>query len=174
MEHFERNMGCIEILGKSKRIERVYFEVKESRLKQWDEPQIQESRRNFLHSVEMGSQKRKLQGFVSFCEDTIFEVSLVQLECCALRLHGDGWRVEWGGERDFMAVRKHSHAQNISIILNLILRKLRRITTFIEGIFFHCQINHTDTISGSEQMAMETRAVQHRKRHNRMIELPPQ
>ena len=78
MEHFERNMGCIEILGKSKRIERVYFEVKETRLRQWDEPQIQESRRNFLHSVEMGSQKRKLQGFVSFCEDTIFEVSLVQ------------------------------------------------------------------------------------------------
>ena len=74
MEHFEKNMGCIEILGKSKRIERVYFEVKESRLRQWDEPHIQESRRNFLHSVELGSQKRKLQGFVSFCEDTIFEV----------------------------------------------------------------------------------------------------
>ena len=35
---------------------------------------LQESRRNFLHSVEMGSHKRKLEGFVSFCEDTIFEM----------------------------------------------------------------------------------------------------
>ena len=75
MQHFQHNMGCIEILGKSKRIERVYFEVKESWLRQWEEAQIQESKRNFLHSVEMGSQKKKLEGFVSFCEDTIFEVS---------------------------------------------------------------------------------------------------
>lgn len=76
MGHFEKNMGCIEILGKSRKIERVYFEVQQSRLQQWEEPQIQESRRNFLHSVEMGSQKNKLKGFVSFCEDTIFEVCL--------------------------------------------------------------------------------------------------
>ena len=41
MEHFEQGMGCIEIQGKSGRIERVYFEVKESRLKQWNETQIQ-------------------------------------------------------------------------------------------------------------------------------------
>lgn len=75
MEHFAENMGCIEILGKSGKIERVYFEVKKERLMQWEEAQIQESRRNFLHSVELGSQKNKLQGFVSFCEDTIFEVS---------------------------------------------------------------------------------------------------
>lgn len=81
MEHFAKNMGCIEILGKSKRIERVYFEVKENRLRQWDEPHIRESRRNFLHSVELGSQKRKLQGFVSFCEDTIFEVRDCTLLC---------------------------------------------------------------------------------------------
>ena len=91
MEHFAKNMGCIEILGKSKRIERVYFEVKESRLRQWDEPHIQESRRNFLHSVELGSQKRKLQGFVSFCEDTIFEVkrrySFVQHKFDVIKLY---------------------------------------------------------------------------------------
>ena len=35
---------------------------------------MQESRKNFLHSVEMGSHKKKLEGFVSFCEDTIFEM----------------------------------------------------------------------------------------------------
>ena len=74
LEHFEKNMGCIEILGKSGRIERVYFEVKDTRMKQWDEAQIVVSRRNFLHSVEMGSQKNKLKGFMSFCDETIFEV----------------------------------------------------------------------------------------------------
>ena len=74
MTHFERNMGCIEILGKSGRVERVYFEVQKSRRQQWKETQIQESRVNFLHSVEMSSQKNKLKGFVSFCEDAIFEV----------------------------------------------------------------------------------------------------
>ena len=74
LQHFEKNMGCIEILGKSGRIERVYFEVKDTRLKQWDEAQIVASRRSFLHSVEMGSQKNKLVGFMSFCEETIFEV----------------------------------------------------------------------------------------------------
>ena len=33
-------MGSIEIKGKSGRIERVYFEVKQSRLAQWNEAQI--------------------------------------------------------------------------------------------------------------------------------------
>ena len=87
MDHFEKNMGCIEILGKSKRIERVYFEVKENRLKLWYEPHVHESRRNFLHSVELGSQKRKLQGFVSFCEDTIFEVRLSMYNQCLQYTH---------------------------------------------------------------------------------------
>ena len=49
--------------------------MKESRLRQSEETQIQESKRSFLHSVELGSQKSKLNGFISFCEDTIFEVS---------------------------------------------------------------------------------------------------
>ena len=76
MGHFERNMGCIEILGKSRGIERVYFEVKASQLRQWKDVTIQESKLVFLHSVELGSQKKKLQGFISFCEDTIFEVCM--------------------------------------------------------------------------------------------------
>ena len=134
MEHFEKNMGCIEILGKSRRIERVYFEVKENRLRQWYEPQIRESRRNFLHSVELGSQKRKLQGFVSFCEDTIFEVS---------RLVGSG-------------------------------DELTQLARLMIKMALSFQFNHRDTISGSEQMAMESRAVMHRKRHNRMREIPTQ
>ena len=40
IEHFERGMGSIEILGKSGRIEKVYFDVKQSRLDQWNETQI--------------------------------------------------------------------------------------------------------------------------------------
>ena len=50
MDHFEQGMGCIEIQGKSGRIERVYFEVKESRLIQWNETQIQ-VRRVFVYNV---------------------------------------------------------------------------------------------------------------------------
>ncbi len=72
-------MGCIEILGKSRRVERVYFEVADSRRKQWKETQIQESRVAFLHTLELSSQKNKLKGFVSFCEDTIFEVRVCVL-----------------------------------------------------------------------------------------------
>ena len=40
MDHFQQGMGSIEILGKSGRIERVYFDVKQSRLVQWNETQI--------------------------------------------------------------------------------------------------------------------------------------
>ncbi len=75
-------MGCIEILGKSRRVERVYFEVADSRRKQWKETQIQESRVAFLHTLEMSSQKNKLKGFVSFCEDTIFEVCVDCVHGC--------------------------------------------------------------------------------------------
>ena len=83
-------MGCIEIQGKSGRIERVYFEVKATRVKQWDEAQIQVSRRFFLHSVEMGSQKNKLLGFMTFCDETIFEVrgSVSILYCGAVGSSG--------------------------------------------------------------------------------------
>ena len=40
MDHFEQGMGSIEIQGKSGRIERVYFEVKQSRMAQWNDTQI--------------------------------------------------------------------------------------------------------------------------------------
>ena len=43
MDHFQQGMGSIEILGKSGRIERVYFDVKQSRLVQWNETQIKVS-----------------------------------------------------------------------------------------------------------------------------------
>lgn len=40
LSYFEPFLGRIEILGGSKRIERVYFEIQESNIEQWEKPQI--------------------------------------------------------------------------------------------------------------------------------------
>jgi len=40
LNYFQPFLGRIEILGGSKRIERVYFEIKESNIEQWLKPQI--------------------------------------------------------------------------------------------------------------------------------------
>ncbi|KAL3874970.1 hypothetical protein ACJMK2_037916, partial [Sinanodonta woodiana] len=75
LDYFERYLGRIEILGSANRIERVYFEIKQSHIDQWLKPQIKESKRSFLHSVvNEGGDKEKLESFVNFCEDTIFEM----------------------------------------------------------------------------------------------------
>ncbi len=39
-EHFKGRMGCVEIMGKSSRVERVYFRIKGSRSLQWNDPSI--------------------------------------------------------------------------------------------------------------------------------------
>ena len=68
-----------EITGGTGRIERVYFENKETNLEQWTKPQIKDSKRQFLFDiVNEGDAKEKLEHFVNFCEDTIFEM---QLKC---------------------------------------------------------------------------------------------
>eukprot|EP00918_Siedleckia_nematoides_P083659 GHVU01183372.1.p1 GENE.GHVU01183372.1~~GHVU01183372.1.p1 ORF type:complete len:1551 (-),score=325.07 GHVU01183372.1:746-4819(-) len=75
LDYFEPYLGRIEIQGGSGRIERVYFEIKQSNIDQWEKPQIKDSKRSFLHSiVSEGSDKEKLDTFVNFCEDTIFEM----------------------------------------------------------------------------------------------------
>lgn len=75
LNFFEPFMGRIEILGQSKRIERVYFEIKETNIDQWEKPQIKESKRAFFHSiVTEGGDKEKLESFVNFCEDAVFEM----------------------------------------------------------------------------------------------------
>ncbi|XP_078000970.1 ryanodine receptor 2-like [Glandiceps talaboti] len=75
LSHFEPYLGRIEINGSAKRIERVYFEIKETNIEQWQKPQIKESKRQFLHDiVNEGGEKEKLEDFVNFCEDTIFEM----------------------------------------------------------------------------------------------------
>ncbi len=75
LNYFEPFLGRIEIMGSSKRIERVYFEIDESNIEQWEKPQIKESKRAFFYSiVTEGGDKEKLQAFVDFCEDAIFEM----------------------------------------------------------------------------------------------------
>ena len=51
LNYFEPFLGRIEILGSSKKIERVYFEIKESNIEQWEKPQIKESKRAFFYSI---------------------------------------------------------------------------------------------------------------------------
>nr|CAD7256109.1 unnamed protein product [Timema shepardi] len=76
LNYFEPFLGRIEILGGSKKIERVYFEIKESNIEQWEKPQIKESKRAFFYSiVTEGGDKEKLEAFVNFCEDAIFEMT---------------------------------------------------------------------------------------------------
>lgn len=76
LNYFESFLGRIEIMGSSKRIERVYFEIKEDNIEQWEKPQIKESKRAFFYSiVTEGGDKEKLEAFVNFCEDAIFEMT---------------------------------------------------------------------------------------------------
>jgi ryanodine receptor 2 len=73
--YFEPFLGRIEIMGSAKRVERVYFEIKESSIAQWEKPQIKESKRAFFYFiVTEGGDKEKLEYFVDFCEDAIFEM----------------------------------------------------------------------------------------------------
>lgn len=75
--YFQPYLGRIEILGSGKRIERVYFEISESSRTQWEKPQVKESKRQFIFDVvNEGGDKEKMEMFVNFCEDTIFEMQL--------------------------------------------------------------------------------------------------
>ncbi len=91
---FESQLGRIEILGGTKRIERVYFEISEENKSSWEAETIkvpedisenhsdseknclfQESKREFLFSGVVGMpDMEKLDTFVNFCEDTIYEM----------------------------------------------------------------------------------------------------
>ncbi|XP_051500982.1 ryanodine receptor 3 [Myxocyprinus asiaticus] len=75
--YFEPFLGRIEIMGGAKRIERVYFEISESSRTQWEKPQVKESKRQFIFDVvNEGGESEKMELFVNFCEDTIFEMQL--------------------------------------------------------------------------------------------------
>ncbi|OUC45117.1 EF hand, partial [Trichinella nativa] len=76
-EYFDPYLGRIEIMGSNKRVEKVYFEIKEEWLEQFNKPQIKQSKKDFLFNVlqDDGGEQGKLEAFVNFCEDTIFEMS---------------------------------------------------------------------------------------------------
>ncbi|XP_028858049.1 ryanodine receptor 3 isoform X2 [Denticeps clupeoides] len=77
LSYFEPYLGRIEIMGSCKRIERVYFEISESSRTQWEKPQVKESKRQFIFDVvNEGGESEKMEMFVNFCEDTIFEMQL--------------------------------------------------------------------------------------------------
>ena len=63
-------------MGSSKRVEKIYFEIQESWLEQWSKQQIRDSKNAFLFNVlqDEGGDKGKLEAFINFCEDTIFEM----------------------------------------------------------------------------------------------------
>uniref|UniRef100_A0A3B4TQV3 Ryanodine receptor 3 n=1 Tax=Seriola dumerili TaxID=41447 RepID=A0A3B4TQV3_SERDU len=77
LSYFEPYLGRIEIMGSAKRIERVYFDISESSREQWEKPQVKESKRQFIFDVvNEGGESEKMEMFVNFCEDTIFEMQL--------------------------------------------------------------------------------------------------
>lgn len=46
LDYFEPYLGRIEIQGSANRIERVYFEIKQSHIDQWEKPQIKVGLKN--------------------------------------------------------------------------------------------------------------------------------
>ncbi|CAD5230370.1 unnamed protein product [Bursaphelenchus xylophilus] len=76
LEYFDPFLGRIEIMGSSKRVEKIYFEIQESWLEQWSKQQIRDSKNAFLFNVlqDDGGDQGKLEAFINFCEDTIFEM----------------------------------------------------------------------------------------------------
>uniref|UniRef100_A0A4W4GAQ9 Ryanodine receptor 1 n=1 Tax=Electrophorus electricus TaxID=8005 RepID=A0A4W4GAQ9_ELEEL len=77
LNYFRPFLGRIEIMGASKRIERIYFEISEANRTQWEMPQVRESKRQFIFDVvNEGGESEKMELFVNFCEDTIFEMNI--------------------------------------------------------------------------------------------------
>ena len=53
----------------------MYFEIDEDKLDQWEKPQIKESKKAFFYAtISDGGDKEKMECFVDFCEDAIFEM----------------------------------------------------------------------------------------------------
>uniref|UniRef100_A0A3Q2Z7H8 Ryanodine receptor 1 n=1 Tax=Hippocampus comes TaxID=109280 RepID=A0A3Q2Z7H8_HIPCM len=77
LNYFRPFLGRIEIMGASRKIERIYFEISEANRNQWEMPQVRESKRQFIFDVvNEGGESEKMELFVNFCEDTIFEMNI--------------------------------------------------------------------------------------------------
>lgn len=51
LDYFEPYLGRIEIQGSANRIERVYFEIKQSHIDQWEKPQIKVDDKAYLEFI---------------------------------------------------------------------------------------------------------------------------
>ncbi|XP_066527985.1 ryanodine receptor 2 [Hoplias malabaricus] len=108
LRYFQPHLGRIEIMGSGKCVERVYFEISESSRTQWEKPQVKESKRQFIFDmVNEGGEKEKMEMFVNFCEDTIFEMQL------AAQISGSGCREEARGKEVDGRGQKRQRDENI-------------------------------------------------------------
>lgn len=103
LNYFRPFLGRIEIMGASRKIERIYFEISEANRNQWEMPQVRESKRQFIFDVvNEGGESEKMEMFVNFCEDTIFEMniaaSISEPEGEAAEEEDDDEEEEGGGE----------------------------------------------------------------------------
>ena len=75
LNFFEAFLGRIEIKTEEK-VERVYFEIDEANIEQWEKPQIRESKNAFFHTCISEGEGERMEQFVDFCEDAIFEMQM--------------------------------------------------------------------------------------------------
>ena len=75
LNFFEAFLGRIEIKTADK-VERVYFEIDEANIEQWEKPQIRESKNAFFHTCISEGEGERMEQFVDFCEDAIFEMQM--------------------------------------------------------------------------------------------------
>ena len=75
LNFFEAFLGRIEIKTADK-VERVYFEIDEANIEEWEKPQIRESKNAFLHVCISEGEGERMEQFVDFCEDAIFEMQI--------------------------------------------------------------------------------------------------
>ena len=57
-------------------VERVYFEIDEANIEEWEKPQIRESKNAFFHTCISEGEGERMEQFVDFCEDAIFEMQI--------------------------------------------------------------------------------------------------
>jgi len=98
LNFFESFLGRIEIKTADK-VERVYFEIDEANIEEWEKPQIRESKNAFFHTCISEGEGERMEQFVDFCEDAIFEMQIstslsagddeVKKEKAAMVLPGD-------------------------------------------------------------------------------------
>lgn len=134
LDYFESNLGRIEILGKSKRIERIYFNIQQSSLEQWEKPQIRDSKRAFIFDViAEGGENGKMEEFVSFCENTIFEMQLAASISQERDDDGDENAEQGDNEDEEHEIQRHSFWDSVKHQFRMILGK---ISYFFTARFF--------------------------------------